>query len=247
MPPLPEQKRIAAILDKADALRRLKHEAMNTRARLQRAVFLDLFGDIDSNPKRFPEIELRDVIAETQYGTAKKAGSEGRLPVLRMGNLSYLGQLLTHDMKYMDLEPNEIGRFTVKRGDILFNRTNSPDLVGKTVVYDRDDVMVFAGYLIRVRLTDRALPSYVSSVLNSEYGKQTLRNMCKTIIGMANINAQELRRIQMPLPPLLLQREYERRMKAIDQEGKSQQSMIERFSTLFTSLQHRAFRGELRG
>ena len=102
-----------------------------------------------------------------------------------------------------------------KNGDLLFNRTNSKELVGKTAVFDQVEPMAFAGYLIRVRTNEDGNPYYLWGFLNSAYGKHILKSMCKNIVGMANINAQELQDIEVPKPPRQLQNEYESHVKAV--------------------------------
>ena len=106
------------------------------------------------------------------------------------GNLTVDGRIDPTGSKLTDLAADKFERYTVRRGDLLFNRTNSPDLVGKTAVYGSDVPMAYAGYLIRVRFNDEVDSHYVAGYLNSGHGKTVLRNMCKSIIGMANINAK---------------------------------------------------------
>lgn len=91
---------------------------------------------------------------------------------------------------------------------MLFNRTNSKELVGKTCVYDRDEKMVLAGFVIRVRVNEHALPEFLSVFLNMDFSKQMLLGMCKTAIGQANINAQEMQNIEIYIPPMGLQKEF---------------------------------------
>ncbi len=91
---------------------------------------------------------------------------------------------------------------------MLFNRINSKELVGKTAVYNQDTPIAYAGYLVRLRTNERANSKYISVFLNSPYGKLTLQGMCKSIVGMANINAQELQDIKIPIPPLPLQNKF---------------------------------------
>jgi type I restriction enzyme S subunit len=95
-----------------------------------------------------------------------------------------------------------------QKGDLLFNRTNSKELVGKTAVYMRDEPMAIAGYLVRVRMNERGNSHYVSGYLNSAHGKRTLEARAKSIVGMANINAQEMQDIPLLLPPIELQNKY---------------------------------------
>src|SRR4051812_40684806 len=101
---------------------------------------------------RYPIVPLGEIITETQYGTAEAAnGSDCGLPILRMNNITEDGYWDLSDLKWIDLDEREYTKWTVRRGDLLFNRTNSRELVGKTAVWDRDDLFAFAGYLVRVR------------------------------------------------------------------------------------------------
>ena len=242
--PLDEQRRIAAILDQADDLRRKRRQVLDRLQELKSISFETMF--LGSQASGFSWGRIEDLTSSTQYGTSSKAGDSGDFPILRMGNLSYDGEIDTADLKYLDLSPNDLAKHTVAPSDILFNRTNSPDLVGKTAVFrETDGVYAFAGYLIRLRVNDRADPEFVSGYLNSKRGKAVLRGMCKAIIGMANINAQELRRIPIPLPPPDLQREFAARVVEINKLKAHHRVHLAKLDALFASLQHRAFRGEL--
>lgn len=108
LPPIEEQKRIAAILDQADELRRKRQRAIDRLNQLGQAIFHEMFGDPATNPKGWPVGTIRDLIAEAKYGTAKKANTEGLgTPILRMGNLSYDGQIDLSDIKYVELAGSE--------------------------------------------------------------------------------------------------------------------------------------------
>ena len=125
-----------------------------------------------------------------------------------MNNITYNGELDLTDTKTIDVPDEELDKCTVRRGDLLFNRTNSKELVGKTCVYNRDEMMVLAGFVVRVRLNDRALPEFVSAFMNTDFSKQMLLGMCKAAIGQANINAQELQNIGIYIPPLQVQKDF---------------------------------------
>ncbi|EIV3314484.1 restriction endonuclease subunit S [Escherichia coli] len=210
LPSLKEQKRIAAILDKADAIRQKREQAIKLADDFLRAKFLEMFGTPANNIHRFPKGTIRDLVDSVNYGTSAKASIDsGEYPILRMGNITYQGRWDFTDLKYLDLSVKEKDKYLVKEGDLLFNRTNSKELVGKTAVYEEDRPMAFAGYLIRVRPNYIGNNYYISGYLNSIHGKITLMNMCKSIVGMANINAQELQNIEILIPPKHLQDEYE--------------------------------------
>lgn len=239
LPPLDEQRRIAAILDQADDLRRKRRETLGRLQELKAVYFQRTLVSSDA-----PFGTIDDFTESTQYGTSAKAGDEGAFPILRMGNLTYEGDLVSDNLKFIDLEPNDIEKYTVRPGDILFNRTNSAELVGKTAIV-HDSGYAFAGYLVRLRTNRKADPEFISGYLNSKRGKAILKGMCKAIIGMANINAKELRSIPIPLIPLDIQRAFAARVAEIDKLKAHHRAHLARLDALFASLQHRAFRGDL--
>ena len=153
---------------------------------------------------------MGDVVQETQYGTAEKSNSDGKgIPVLRMNNITYGGEIDLTDIKWCEIKDADLEQLTVKRGDLLFNRTNSPELVGKTAVWDRDEPYAYAGYLFRVRFDETVvLPDYVSAFLNSAYGKKMLFAKAKPSNNMSNFSAGEFCRIELPVPGIALQRRF---------------------------------------
>ncbi|EIO3970767.1 restriction endonuclease subunit S [Vibrio vulnificus] len=246
LPPLEEQKRIAAILDKADAIRQKRKQAIALADDFLRSVFLDMFGDPVTNPKGFPLGTIRDLVESANYGTSGKASeSEGEYPVLRMGNITYQGSWDFSDLKYIDLTEKERPKYLAHKGDLLFNRTNSRELVGKTAVYEEELPMAFAGYLVRVRANEMGNTYYLSGYLNSGHGKKVLSGMCKSIVGMANINAQELQNIKLLLPPIELQNRYEEIVKAVRSRVSTQIVSLTELNELFSSLSQKAFSGQL--
>ena len=246
-PSVDVQRRICSILDKADAIRRKRQEAIALTEQLLRSTFLEMFGDPVTNPKGWPWVSMDEIIRETQYGTSAKANEERQgIPVLRMNNLTNTGGLDLSDIKWCEIAPEDLAAYTVERGDLLFNRTNSPALVGKTAVWTRDEPYAFAGYLVRVRFDEsRALSHYVSGFLNSDYGKRMLFAMQKTSNNMSNISASDLRRVRLPLPSIDEQRRYHRFVEAIVSSAPRRHDALAQADTLFHSLVQRAFSGQL--
>ncbi|KAB1662153.1 restriction endonuclease subunit S [Pseudoclavibacter chungangensis] len=245
LPALDEQRRIAAILDHADGLRTRRHQALAHLDTLTQSIFHDMFGDPATWPNRWTIDQIGSLAESVNYGTSSKAGQEGKWPILRMGNISPSGRISTADLKYLDLPSNEVERFSVRPGDILFNRTNSPDLVGKTAVVRTNERFAYAGYLIRLRTNTRANPEFISGYLNSPHGKSTLRGMCKSIIGQANINAKELQSIRIAVPPRDLQDQWESVVTKLEAKRNLLLKSESTADSLFQALQSRAFRGEL--
>lgn len=247
LPSLEEQKRIAAILDKADAIRQKRKQAIELADEFLRSVFLDMFGDPVTNPKGFPIGTIRDLVSSVNYGTSGKASEDkGEFPILRMGNITYQGGWNLTNLKYIDLEEKDKPKYLTQKGDLLFNRTNSKELVGKTAVYDFDEPMAIAGYLIRVRVNPKLANSwFISGYLNSQHGKQTLLGMCKAIVGMANINAQELQDIAILCPPIELQDKYASIVTKVKSRIKNNDKSLSELNQLFNSLSQKAFSGKL--
>ncbi len=245
LPSLTEQQRIAKVLDAAEDLRAKRQAALLHLDTLVRGFFSDLFGDPATNSMHLPIGKIGDLLESASYGTSEKSGTAGQFPVLRMNNITRTGSMNLDDLKFMDLAPDKQDRYLAKKGDILFNRTNSADLVGKTAIFRESNTMAYAGYLIRLRVNHENDPEYLSAFLNTPYAKRMLRSMCKSIIGMANINATEIQGMSIPLPPLPVQQEFARRIAAVERLKSAHRASLAELDALFASLQHRAFRGEL--
>ena len=246
LPPLEEQKRIASILDQADSLRRSRAAALEKLNGLGQAIFYEMFGDPAINQRGWVQGTIGDLLDEVKYGTSSKANTDGcGLPILRMGNVTYDGRIDLADLKHIELNEAEFQKYTTQKGDILFNRTNSKDLVGKTAVVHQTEPMAIAGYLVRARVGINGNPEYISAYLNSPHGKAVLKGMCKNIVGMANINANEFQTIKIALPPVKTQNEFADRIAMVERQRLPYLKSHSELDTLFASLQHRAFRGEL--
>ena len=200
-----------------------------------------MFGDQRTNPFGWDMVTIGDIATEVRYGTSRPAVEGGKYPYLRMNNLTYEGYLDLTDLKYIDIPDNEIEKCVVRKGDVLFNRTNSVELVGKTCVYNLDYDMIIAGYIIRVRIDDRMLPVVLSNYLNSTVLKKQLRSMAKGAVNQANINAQELQSIPIYLPPIDLQYEFVAFVEQIDKSKFEIQKSLEKLETLKKALMQKYF------
>ena len=210
LPPLDEQRRMVGILNRAAKIERLRARAAERLRDFIPALFIKMFGDPVENPMGWEIRPLGDVCISTQYGTSRKANNDAEgVPVLRMGNVTYDGYLDCAELKYVPFSDTDIAKYALRAGDILFNRTNSMELVGKTGMWDGRFAAVAASYFIRLRF-DEALvcPSYVWAFMNSRAMKRRLFETARGAIGQANINARELKALPMLIPPLSLQRSY---------------------------------------
>ena len=232
---LDEQSRIVDSLSRVEAIIFKRQQELAALDDLIKARFVEMFGVYPNNPFGWKTGTIRDVVSDVRYGSSRPAVEGGRYPYLRMNNITYAGELDLTDTKQIDIPDNELDKCTVRRGDVLFNRTNSKELVGKTCVYDRDEPMVLAGFVIRVRLNELMLPEFLSAFLNTDFSKKMLLGMCKTAIGQANINAQEMQSIGIYMPPVALQREFVILKNRIDKSKFVLLSAIRRFEKLSLS------------
>ena len=207
-PPLDEQYRVVDTLDHISGLIHIYQQQLTKLDELIKARFVEMFGTYPDNPFGWNTGKIQDVVSNVRYGSSRPAVEGGKYPYLRMNNITYAGELDLTDTKRIDVPDSELDKCTVQRGDVLFTRTNSKELVGKTCVYNRDDMMVLAGFVIRVRVNERILPEFLVAFLNTAFSKQMLLGMCKTAIGQANINAKEMQNIGLYIPPIALQEQF---------------------------------------
>ena len=210
LPPLEEQRRIVGFLNRTAKLKRLRKQAQERLREFIPALFTKMFGDPADNPMGWKVRPLGALCIQTQYGTSKRATDKANgLPVLRMGNVTYSGDLDCTNLKWVALSENDTEKYLLRKGDILFNRTNSKELVGKTGVWDGRFDAVAASYFIRLRVDENSVcPIYVWAFMNSAATKQRLFATARGAIGQANINAEEVKSLSLPVPPLDLQRTY---------------------------------------
>lgn len=238
---LEEQRKIAETLSKVDELIAFREQQLAKLDELVKARFVEMFGTFPANPFRWSIGKIQDVVSDVRYGSSRPAVEGGKYPYLRMNNITYSGELDLRDTKRIDIPDSELDKCTVRRGDVLFNRTNSKELVGKTCVYNRDELMVLAGFVIRVRINERIRPEVLSAFLNMDFSKRMLIGMCKTAIGQANINAKELQNIDLYIPPIELQDQFVTLKNKIDQQKQTVQQSLEKLELLKKALMQEYF------
>ena len=209
VPHIKRQNEIVQKLERVCSIKKKRLEQLQKLDELIQARFVELFGEPILNPKEWKIVTIGDIALDVRYGTSRPAVEGGKYPYLRMNNLTIDGHLDLTDLKYIDIPEDELEKCVVRKGDILFNRTNSLELVGKTAVFDLCEDMVIAGYIIRVRLNNKMmLPEIFSQYMNHKTLKKILRGMAKGAVNQANIIAKELQSIKIYVPNMKLQDEF---------------------------------------
>ncbi|RGZ09095.1 restriction endonuclease subunit S [Bacteroides ovatus] len=151
-------------------------------------------------PNGWKWCKLEDLVCELKYGTSEKSSSVGKIAVLRMGNITNWGTIDYSGLVYSSND-EDIKQYSLKKNDLLFNRTNSSEWVGKTAVYKEERPAIYAGYLIRVRPI-LISSDYLNYVMNSSYYRNWCYNVKTDAVNQSNINAQKLSQLMIPVPPL---------------------------------------------
>lgn len=160
-------------------------------------------------------VPLGNLLTTTQYGLSDSLSNSGCYPVLRMMNLKD-GKATADDLKYLNLLDSDFETYKLIPGDVLFNRTNSYELVGRAGVYDLPGNHVFASYLIRLKVkTDRLLPEYLCAYLRAPIGRRQVMSFVTRGVSQANINASNLKRILIPVPPFSYQEDVVKLINAV--------------------------------
>jgi len=258
VPPLAEQKVIA---DKLDTL---LAQVENTKARLERipqilkrfrqsVLAAAVSGRLTEEWRGTPDVngwesdELSRFIEKPRYGSSAKSQKSGDVPVLRMGNLQD-GRLDWSDLVYTS-DPEEIEKYRLEPGDVLFNRTNSPELVGKTSIFRGEREAIYAGYLIKIKCLPSLNPEFLNYQLNSPKAKDYCKAVKSDGVSQSNINAKKLAAYPLSCPPIEEQTEIVRRVDQLfahaDRIEQQVNNALARVNNLTQSILAKAFRGEL--
>ena len=233
-----------------ESLREKRFSQARTPAQLQK--LNEIYSsqeEEDSNllPESWRYIALEKLCDSFQYGTSAKSLASGKVPVLRMGNIQN-GEIDWSDLVYTSDE-DEIEKYKLKIGDVLFNRTNSPELVGKTGIYRGEHQAIFAGYLIKINNTQELDSEYLNYCLNTGYAKEYCWRVKTDGVSQSNINAQKLGKFELPFCSLEEQRKVVRRINSLflvanrlKQNYKEAKAYLDQ---LDRSILAKAFRGEL--
>ncbi len=248
LPPLAEQRRVAEVLDRAEALRAKRRAALAQLDALTQSIFLDLFGDSRSNGKH-PQRLLTEC-AEVVSGIAKGRKLDGNrkvsVPYLRVANVQ-AGFLDLAEIKTIEALPNEVDELALKAGDVVLTEGGDHDKLGRGAMWEGQiDGCIHQNHVFRVRPNQsQLLPRFFHEFLQMPAARAYFLRCAKRTTNLASINMTQLRALPVPLPPISLQREFARRVGSVEELKALHRASLGELDALFATLQHRAFRGEL--
>jgi len=263
LPPLPEQRRIAHVLSIIQRAIAAQDALIAAARELKRSLMRHLFtygpvplDQADQVPLKETEIgavpedwevgRLGKALQTTQYGLSVRADRTGTYPMLRMNNLVD-GWVDTSDLKYVDLDKSDFAKFSVQKRDVLFNRTNSYELVGKTAIFDLEGDFVFASYLIRV-VPDvtQLLPEYLNYYLNWDDAQRWLKMLATRGVSQSNISATKLGQFVIRLPSPVEQEQIVQLLSAVDRKIEVEERRKAALQALFKTMLHQLMTGQVR-
>lgn len=237
------QQRIAALLETCEAAIQKREEANHLTDEFLKSTFLEMFGDPLKNPHGWEGGVLDDAIQFSEYGTSEKSNDKKQgYPIIGMGNTTYAGALNLSDLKYVKLSRDEFERIRLQEGDVIFNRTNSTELVGKTTYWNQKFDAVIASYLVKLRLKQDFNPVWFTFLLNTKHYKTMFMERCKKAVGQSNISPTLLKQFPIYKPPISDQQKFADIVQKTEKMKDKQQESDKELNNLFNSLMQRAFR-----
>ena len=216
VPPLADQRRIVQKLDEAFAGIVKAKENAERSLKYARDLFESYFEEL-LKTKGWKWKNLGELCDDVEYGSSAKSKAERGVPVLRMGNI-HDGRFDWENLVYTNNQA-EIKKYLLKHNDVLFNRTNSPELVGKTAIYKSEQPALFAGYLIRIHRKKELLDAdFLNYFLNSKSARNYGKTVMASSVNQANINGTKLKNYPIPAPPLLEQKELASKLNELSKE-----------------------------
>ena len=248
LPPLQEQRRLATILDKANAIRQKREEGTRLTEALLRSAFLEMFGDPVRNERGWPVVKVReagDVQLGRQRAPKYQTGNHTR-PYIRVANV-FEDRIDLSDHLSMDFNASDFTTFRLRHGDILLNEGQSTELVGRPAMW-RDELPLccFQNTLVRFRSnTKMTVPEFALEVFLYYLRKGQFARISSKTSSVAHLGAGRFAEMPFPLPPLETQHEYATRRQRAYEALKQRRKQLQESKLLFSSLVQRAFRGEL--
>ena len=243
LPPLPEQKKIAAILDAADSLRQKDQQLIDHYTALSQSLFLDMFGDPVTNPMGWEFKQLSNYLALITYGlTVRPKYIDSGIPLIsakeiRSGRIDFESAQNIEDSSFDAL--TEKGKPI--RNDILFSKTGS---IGHCAIVENDRKFAITQNAARLTFKDNINPIYALNYLRHPYFQNTSKRFAKGN-AVKDLQLGDMKKFKFLNPPIDLQNQFAERIEAIENQKQQAQASLQKSNDLFNSLLQRAFKGEL--
>ena len=252
LPPLKTQQKIVEILEKAEKLKEWRAEADVLINEYLKSVFLEMFGDPVKNPKSWPLKKFKDLMVGTpQNGLYKNSSyytkGEDGVPILRIDSF-YDGKIENiQNLKRIICTDDEINRFKLKNQNIVINRVNSIEYLGKcALVEGLLEETVYESNVMQIELNLSLInPIYLTKLLCTTYVHNQIRNKAKKAVNQASINQKDVNSLSIMVPPLELQNQFAQTVKKVEQIKTHQKQSKQQINNLFNNLMQKAFKGEL--
>jgi type I restriction enzyme, S subunit len=250
LPPLPDQRRIAAILDQAETLRTQRRTALALLDTLTQSIFFEMFGDPVTNPKGWPRLTLNELMEDDgpQNGLYKPSTAYGTgTPILRI-DAFYDGVVTKlNSLKRVRVADDEMTLFGLRSDDIVINRVNSIEYLGKSALIPTlSEPTVFESNMMRFSVKRAHIePGYAIQFLQTKFIKNQILSGSKNAVNQSSINQQDVKSFRINVPPLPLQQTFATRIAAVEALKAAHRAALAQLDALFASLQHRAFSGQL--
>jgi type I restriction enzyme, S subunit len=197
-------------------------------------------------PVSWSLVKIGDFTSLTQYGLSVRGNPNGQYPILRM-NCQNNGKVLYRDLQFVDLHSKTFATFQLDVGDVLFNRTNSFELVGRSAIVTQDIKAVFASYLVRIKVNRNIVnPDFFNHFLNWDITQSELKKLASRGVSQANISASKLKDFPIPIPALDEQQKIVNILDVIDQKIDLHNRRLTTLNELFKTLLHKLMTGEVR-
>jgi type I restriction enzyme S subunit len=257
VPPLDEQRQIAKALRLVLRAIAVTEKLLATTRELKQSAMRQLFTrglrgepqketEIGPVPESWSVVPLGQCLTAAQYGLSVRGEETGRYPILRM-NCQVNGQVVFRNLQFVDLDDKTFAAFRVNDGDLLFNRTNSYELVGRTAVFRHTRDAVFASYLIRLTLDPRKFqPEFLNYYINQPHVQAALKALASRGVSQANISASKLKEFRVPKPHLAEQHDIAALLQTIDRKITVHERKRATLQELFKTLLHQLMTGQIR-
>jgi type I restriction enzyme S subunit len=247
LPPLAVQRRIADVLERAEALRAKRQAALAKLDSLTQSLFLGLFGNPTTNRERWPTCTLGDVLLTIRNGVnAEQRTEPSGWPITRIETIAD-GTIDVERVRWIEPDESLVEDFQLKPGDILFSHINSVEHIGKTALFSGAPTPLIHGVnLLRLRpKTDVVDPVWLLHLLKNDAVRNFYRTRCKRAVNQASLNQPDIKSLAISLPPLTLQQDFARRVRVVERLEVANRASLAGMDSLFAALQYQAFNGEL--